>query len=79
MAEDPELVAYEAKEVQQFLHHDAVRKAFAATEARIVTQWKMALDLSPLEREVLWHKLQAFRDLQRELYATSQRKPHPED
>jgi len=63
--------AYEAREVKQFLAHRAVLAAFAATEERIVKQWKVAP--TPLEREMAWHKYQAFQELKRELRATGDR------
>ena len=63
--------AYEAKEVQQFLKHRAVIAAFAATEAQIVRHWKAASD--PLSREMCWHKLKAFQQLQAELRTMSER------
>lgn len=72
MLDQAETQLYQAKEVQHFLRHEAVRKAFAATEDRIARQWKSAATLDA--REALWHKLQAFRELQTELRASSERK-----
>jgi len=68
-----EQLAYQAKEVQHLLAHDALKTAFLATEARIIRQWKAAQD--PLSREMCWHKLNAFRDLQTELRAFGDRRP----
>ena len=68
-----EVQAYQAKEVQQFLKHRALEEAFKATEARIIRQWKAADN--PLSREMCWHKLQAFTDLQTELRAFGDRRP----
>ena len=63
----PEQTAYEAKEVQWFLKHEGLQKAFQATEDRIIRHWKAASD--PLSREMCWHKLKAFQELKAELRA----------
>ena len=68
-----EALAYQAKEIQQFLNHDGLKKAFLATEARIIKQWKLADN--PLSREMCWHKLNAFKDLVTELRAFGDRRP----
>jgi hypothetical protein len=67
-----EVEAYQAKELQHFLKSEAAQNAFARTEARIVRQWLVADN--PLAREMCWHKIQAFRDLQTELRAFGDRK-----
>ena len=71
-----EQLAYAAKELQWFLSHDAVTKAFKATEQRIAKEWERGQN--PLEREMAWHKLMAFRALKSELQAMSQRRPELE-
>lgn len=69
----PEQTAYEAAEVQQFLKHPGLQRAFQATENRIIRNWKVAMD--PLSREICWHKLKAFQDLKAELRAFGDRLP----
>lgn len=64
---------YAAKELQQFLKHRAVEEAFERTEARITAAWKRGQ--SPLEREMAWHKLQAFQELKSELRGFADRRP----
>ena len=61
----PEVRAYEAREVRHLLNHEGWRIACAATEARIVRQWKAAQTTA--ERDQCWHKLQAFMELKQEL------------
>lgn len=70
----PESVAYEAKEVQLLLSKEIVKQAFAATELRIVKQWKSAQDNAV--REQCWHKLNAFREFQQELRGLVERHLH---
>jgi len=70
-----EQLAYATKELQWFLRHEAVLKAFQSTEIRIRKEWERA-QTTP-ERELAWHKLQAFKTLQVELRALSQRDPVP--
>lgn len=65
--------AYESKEVQQFLQHAAVLRAFAATEAQIKREWERGQ--SPLEREMAWHKLEAFKAFKQQLRLIAGRRP----
>lgn len=67
----PESIAYEAKEVQLLLSKEIVKQAFAATELRIVKDWKRATDQHV--REQCWHKLNAFREFQQELRGLTER------
>jgi hypothetical protein len=55
----PEQAAYQSKEMQQFLAHDATQRAFRATEDQIIADWITGSD--PLQREMCWHRLHAFR------------------
>lgn len=68
-----EVQAYQAKEVQQFLKHRGLEVAFQRTKDRITRQWEAAQD--PLSREMAWHKLAAFKELQTELRAFGDRRP----
>ena len=68
-----EVRAYTAKECQQLLNHQSFQDAAAATERRIIADWKRAQN--PLEREMAWHKLQAFTALRSELRAYANRRP----
>lgn len=67
-----EVLAYQAKELQWFLHHDGVQRAFIATMNRITKEWEKAAD-EPA-REAAWYKLQAFKTLQQELRSHAARK-----
>lgn len=67
-----EVLAYQAKELQWFLNHDGVRRAFMATVDRITKEWEKAPDLAA--REQAWAKLQAFKTLQQELRSHAARK-----
>ena len=74
--ESPEEVqAYQAREIQQLLKHPAVLTAFAATRDRIVRQWEAVPMNDPLGREQCRHKLEVFKELQRELRAFGDRRP----
>jgi hypothetical protein len=70
-----EVLAYQAREVQQLLKHPALLKAFAATRDRIVRQWEAVPMDDPLGREQCRHKLEVFKELQRELRAFGDRRP----
>ena len=74
LAESAEVLAYQAKELNWFLNHDAVKKAFMSTVDRISKEWEKATDEK--SREAAWYKLQAFKTLQQELRAHAVRKPH---
>jgi hypothetical protein len=63
--------AYDAREVKQLIGLAGWKRALAATEDRITKEWERGNN--PLEREMAWHKLQAFKMLQRELRAYGDR------
>ncbi len=71
-AKAAEVLAYEAKELQWFLNHDGVRRAFMATVDRITKEWEKAPDVAT--REFTRAKLDAFKTLMQELRAHAQRK-----
>jgi len=62
----PEQAAYQAKEVQQFLSHDAIQRALAATEAELKDAWANRSE-TPEAREECWQELQGFRRWVRKL------------
>jgi len=74
-AESAEALAYQAKEVQQFLKHPAWARCLATTRERIVRQGEAVPLGSPLGREMCRHKLAAFQDLVTELRAFGDRRP----
>jgi hypothetical protein len=69
----PEAAAYQAKEMQQFLAHEATQRAFAATEQQIIAEWMAGTD--PLQREMCWHQLMAFRIWKTKLRAIKDGRP----
>jgi hypothetical protein len=69
--ESAEALAYQAREVGLLLEKDVVKAAWTATERRITKEWESGQ--SPLEREMAWHKLQAFKTLQTEIRVLAQR------
>ena len=71
-AKTAEVLAYEGKELQWFLNHEGVKRAFIATMDRITKEWEKAPDVAA--RELAWAKLQGFKVLQQELRAHAQRK-----
>ena len=75
-AESAEALAYQAKEVQQFMKHPAWLRCVATTRERIIRQWEAVPMEQPLGREMCRHKLAAFKDLVTELRAFGDRRPH---
>lgn len=69
----PEQQAYEAREVQLLLSKDAVKDAWAATERRIVNEWRRAPTVG--ERELCRAKLDVFEIFKAELRGLSERTP----
>ena len=74
-AQSAESLAYQAKEVQLLMNHDALKRAFASTRERIIRQWEAVPLENPLGREMCRHKLAAFKDLVTELRAFGDRRP----
>jgi hypothetical protein len=70
----PEVAAYQAKEVQQFLSHDAVQRALTATEDELKEAWANRAK-TPEEREACYQELQGFRRWQRKLRALAAGRP----
>lgn len=68
-----EAKAYSARELQMLLNHRGFEAACQATERRIIKEWEQGQQ--PLEREMAWHKLKAFRTLKSELRAYRDGKP----
>ena len=71
--DSPEQRAYEASEVRLLLSKEIVKEAWAATERRILEEWKRAPTVP--ERENCWAKFKVFEAFKQELHALSQR-PH---
>ena len=71
-AQSAEVLAYQAKELQWFLQHEGVQRAFMSTVDRITKEWEKAPDTAA--REMAWAKLQGFKVLQQELRSHAQRK-----
>ncbi len=71
-AQSAEVLAYQAKELQWFLNHEGVQRAFISTMNRITKEWEKASDAGA--REAAWHKLDAFKTLLKELRAHAARK-----
>jgi hypothetical protein len=69
----PESLAYEAKEVQLLLSKELVKKAWDATEARIISEWKKAPSVG--ERELARAKMDVFASFKQELRALAERVP----
>jgi len=71
-AQSAEVLAYQAKELQWFLQHEGVQRAFMSTVDRITKEWEKAPDVAG--RELARAKLDGFKILMQELRAHAQRK-----
>ena len=69
----PEQAAYQSKEMKVFLAHEATQRAFQATEDQIIHEWIAGQD--PLQREMCWHRLHAFRIWRTKLRAIENGRP----